>query len=60
MEIRVNWNEVIKCEPHIEGDDCYTISFLFKNGQVCTYGYNNNKEFIKDYTNIMCRGNLEN
>jgi len=54
MNIDVDWDKVIEITPHIEGDDCYTIAFVFDDYQVCTYGYSNQKEFLKDYTGIMC------
>ena len=56
MNIKVDWDKVIDCTPSIEGDGFFTISFLFDNGQVCTYGYDNKKDFLKDYTDIKCGG----
>lgn len=54
MEINFDIDRVIKFQPTIE-DDCYTISMVFDNYEVCTYGYSNHKDFIKDYTKLMCR-----
>lgn len=53
MKIRFDWEDVMEVEPSIEGDNYYCISFVFKDGNVCTYGYSNSKDFIKDYTDLM-------
>lgn len=52
MHIDIRWDKVIDIEYHIEEEGIYTICFIFEDGQVCTYGYDNQKEFIKDCTKI--------
>ena len=54
MNIRLKWDEIVEIEPKIVDDTSYCISFVFKNGEVCTYGYRDSDTFIKDYTEIMC------
>lgn len=56
MNIKVDWKRVLECTPCIEGNGYYTITFLFDDGQVCTYGYDNQKDFIKDCTYVKCGG----
>jgi hypothetical protein len=58
MNIKIDWDKVIEIEPHIEGDDVYTICIVFNDSQVMSYAYNNKEDFIKDYTDIMCGGKL--
>lgn len=55
MRINFDMNKVVKFQPTIE-DGCYTISMVFDNYEVCTYGYSNSKDFIKDYTRLMSKG----
>ena len=54
MNIKIDWDKVIEIEPHIEDEGVYTIGIVFDDFTVCTYGYANQKQFIKDYTKLMC------
>lgn len=55
MEIEVNWDNVTEVERNIEGDEIYSISFSFNNGEVATYGYTDFKKFMRDSTKISER-----
>lgn len=57
MNIQIDYDKLLHIQSNIEGDDFYTISMLFDDGQVCTYGYSNQKDFLKDYTKIKCERN---
>lgn len=52
MNIKVDWNKVIEVEPSIE-KNLYFIAIVFQDATMCTLGYANHKQFIKDYTKIM-------
>lgn len=58
MEIKVDWDKVKNIEYHIEGDGIWSISFSFENGEACTYGYTNLKDYIKDCTKIANLGKV--
>lgn len=53
MNIKIDWSKVIEVEPYIESDNIYMVSVAFNDGQVMTYAYNNQQDFIKAYTKIM-------
>lgn len=55
MNINIDWNKVIDVEYHIEGDGIWSISVAFDNGQACTYGYTNMKDYLRDCTEIACK-----
>lgn len=57
MNIKIDWDKVVDIEPNIEEDDVYTISIVFDDGTVCSYGYNDKKKFLKDYNKILWEGN---
>lgn len=52
MNIKIDWDKVVDIQGNAEGDGYYTISVLFDNGQALTYGYTDQKEFMKDYTDV--------
>lgn len=58
MNIKVDWNKVIEIEPNIEDDSIYTIAIVFDDGEVCTYGYDDKKKFLKDYNKILWEENI--
>lgn len=52
MNIKIEWDKVVDMQANTEGDGYYTISVLFDDGQALTYGYTDQKEFMKDYTDV--------
>ena len=55
MYVEIQWDKVIDIEYNIEGEGIYSISLMFDNGQAMTYGYFNQREFLKDCTEIAER-----
>lgn len=55
MLVDIDFDRVIDIEYHIEDEGIYSISFSFDNGEAMTYGYFNQKDFVKDCTKISER-----
>ena len=55
MNIEIDWDKVVDIEYHIEGDGIYSISIMFNDNQALTYGYSNQKDYLKDCTDIAER-----
>ena len=53
MNVDIHWDKVLEVEPKIE-DNLYFISIVFKDYTICSLGYKDHKQFIKDYTKMMC------
>ena len=53
MKVSVNYDEVIKITPNIEGDDVYSITVNFANSECMCYGYTDKTQFSHDYKYLM-------
>ena len=55
MNIEIDWDKVIDIEYHIEDEGIYSICIMFDDNQALTYGYFNQKDYLKDCTDIAER-----
>lgn len=51
IEIK-DYGEILNIQSNAEGGDIYTISVVFINTDVMTYGYTDKKRWLKDYNDL--------
>lgn len=49
----IDFGDIVDIIPNIEGDDCYSISVMFKDGTTMVYGYTDRDGFRYDYKYLI-------